>query len=134
MPLTSSYHWTKKRFSANNFLVNVSKSQKNCGFGHIYWRNSILNGKLYFFCCLYLKIKILEFLNIYTDINKLLNKERTSSIGAIFFFFFLRNETKRQKMRWTNLERIITKSNFISNRIKWKGSKHCIKKSSSHLC
>ena len=35
-------------FPLRIYLVNVTKFPINCGFGHIYWRNPYINGKLHF--------------------------------------------------------------------------------------
>ena len=37
---TKSHHCTKKRFPLRIFSVNVTNYAGNCGFGHIYLRNS----------------------------------------------------------------------------------------------
>ena len=74
----SKKHCTKNSFPSRISLVIVTRSVRNCGFGHIYWK--MANAKLHFLCsentnlCLYyisvyllLYLHTLRFRTIYIN-------------------------------------------------------------------
>ena len=65
----SRTHYTKKwNFPLRISSVNVSKSAVTCGFGHIYWRNSL--WKTSFFVQWFLKVTLFRLKNMCNVINK----------------------------------------------------------------